>query len=118
MKITISLIGTLIVFVCFSTNAFANDADCFRAVDEEWGTKCNSSDSFSLNFLNTCSSAKDFKGALKRTDGRWSGVVSWGVGPGQKANAGTWVCHATGEYKWWARPVGSSYKFPRDSEIY
>ena len=117
MKMTKSVIGICLVFGAFSASSYANDADCFSAIDKEWGTKCNSDDSFSVNFRNSCSSAKDFKGALKKKNGNWSGVVSWGVGPGEKANAGTWVCHATGEYKWWARPAGSSQRFPKDSEI-
>ena len=69
------------------------------AIEKKWGTRCGSSDSFSIILKNKCGKKTYYRICLKKKKGIWSCFSNSTFKSGSTA-VGPYVCHGTGEIKW------------------
>ncbi len=115
----------IILAALASIGAFSLAISAFAPVQEGYVTNClittkkgynkNCEGNYAVTLENTCDEKVDIMIAIKKENGRWYSGVKWGVGHRETF---TWsACSAEAEYQYWAKPAGSSVKFPKESEI-
>jgi hypothetical protein len=109
---------TIVLLVVASLTGFSQSYNnCLTKTKTVWGEMCGSSSSYQVWFRNDCSITVDVKVCLKKTDGKWSCGVEYGLRPGETTDDGFWACSSTGNVLYWAKDTDSDAKFPTDSEI-
>lgn len=80
----------------------------------KWGTRCNTKDSYSVRLKNYTGKSVTIKACLERKNGTWSCFGYSKLKPNRTTGWGFYVCHGTGETKWWWKDA-DDYKtrFPK-----
>lgn len=118
---TVSTLVLSVLFVFFSAMKKEEDLnDCLKKIKSEWSKPClqctESTKSYRVYFLNTCTVPLDVKLAAQEKDRRWKTFSFRQVQPGDTLVA--YACKGTGKYLYWVKdPEDLYFVFPTDEEI-